>query len=54
MRTCKTGINRPGDLHQLNSKKMKEVAGWPEPFRQNRESRFTKLDKVLNHLKNKK
>ncbi len=40
--------------YQLNPKKMKEVADWLEPFRQNWENRFTKLDKVLNQLKNKK
>jgi len=33
---------------------MKEVADWLKPFQQLWEHRFTKLDKVLLNLKNKK
>jgi DNA-binding transcriptional ArsR family regulator len=41
--------------YHLNPKKMKEVADFIEPFRQMWESRFSKLDNVLNKLKaNKK
>jgi DNA-binding transcriptional ArsR family regulator len=40
--------------YQLNPKKMKEAADWLEPFRQMWESRFSRLDKVLINLKNKK
>lgn len=40
--------------YHLNPKKMKEVADWLEPFRQIWESRFSRLDKVLLNLKNKK
>lgn len=40
--------------YHLNPKKMKEVADWLEPFRQMWEDRFSKLDKVLLNLKNKK
>ena len=40
--------------YHLNPKKMKEIADWLEPFRQMWEDRFTKLDKVLLNLKNKK
>lgn len=37
--------------YHLNPKKMKEIADFIEPFRQMWESRFAKLDKVLNNLK---
>jgi DNA-binding transcriptional ArsR family regulator len=40
--------------YHFNAKKMKEVADWLEPFRQMWEDRFSKLDKVLLNLKNKK
>ena len=40
--------------YQLNPKKMKEVSDWLEPFRQMWEERFTRLDKVLHHLKQSK
>ena len=40
--------------YHFNPKKMKEVADWLEPFRQMWEDRFSKLDKVLLNLKNKK
>ncbi|MEP7255966.1 MAG: metalloregulator ArsR/SmtB family transcription factor [Ferruginibacter sp.] len=40
--------------YHFNPKKMKEVADWLEPFRQMWEDRFSKLDKVLLTLKNKK
>jgi DNA-binding transcriptional ArsR family regulator len=40
--------------YHLNPKKMKEVADWLEPFRQMWENRFSRLDKVLLNLKNKK
>jgi DNA-binding transcriptional ArsR family regulator len=40
--------------YYLNPKKMKAVADWLEPFRQMWESRFSRLDNVLNNLKNKK
>lgn len=40
--------------YHFNAKKMKEVADWLEPFRQMWEGRFSKLDKVLLNLKNKK
>jgi DNA-binding transcriptional ArsR family regulator len=40
--------------YHLNPKKMKEVSDWLEPFRQMWESRFSRLDKVLLNLKNKK
>ena len=40
--------------YHLNVKKMKEVADWLEPFRQMWENRFSRLDKVLLNLKNKK
>src|ERR1700710_1238808 len=39
--------------YHFNPKKMKEVADWLEPFRKMWESRFDKLDKVLNQLKSK-
>lgn len=40
--------------YHLNPKKMKEIADWLEPFRQMWEERFSKLDKVLLQIKNKK
>lgn len=40
--------------YHLNPKKMKEVSDWLEPFRQMWENRFSRLDKVLLNLKNKK
>jgi DNA-binding transcriptional ArsR family regulator len=40
--------------YQLNTKKMKEVSDWLEPFRQLWENRFSRLDKVLFNLKNTK
>ncbi len=40
--------------YHLNAKKMKEVSDWLEPFRQMWENRFSRLDKVLLNLKNKK
>lgn len=39
--------------YYLNSKKMKEVSDWLEPFRQIWESRFNRLDNVLKELKKK-
>lgn len=38
--------------YQLNPQKMKEVSDWLDPFRKLWDERFTKLDKVLNQLKN--
>lgn len=40
--------------YQFNSKKLKEVDKWLEPFRETWEGRFSKLDNVLHNLKNKK
>ena len=40
--------------YHFNPKKMKEVDEWLEPFRKMWETRFSKLDKVLYQLKNKK
>src|SRR3954452_8458147 len=40
--------------YHFNPKKLKEIADWLEPFRQSWEDRFSKLDKVLVNLKNKK
>jgi len=40
--------------YHLNPKKMKEVSDWLEPFREMWENRFSRLDKVLLNLKNKK
>ena len=40
--------------YQLNGKKMKEIADWLEPFRQQWESRFDKLDKILHQIKSTK
>jgi len=39
--------------YYLNSKKMKEIADWLEPFRNLWEGRFNELDKVLKNIKNK-
>jgi DNA-binding transcriptional ArsR family regulator len=38
----------------LNTKKMKEVDKWLEPFRAQWESRFEQLDNVLKNIKTKK
>lgn len=40
--------------YYLNAKKMKEVDKWLEPFRALWENRFSQLDEVLQHLKNKR
>ena len=40
--------------YHFNSKKLKEVDKWLEPFRQSWEDRFSKLDHVLKNLKTKK
>jgi DNA-binding transcriptional ArsR family regulator len=40
--------------YHFNPQKMKEIDKWLEPFRNMWEDRFTKLDKVLLNLKNKK
>ena len=40
--------------YQLNPNKMKEIAEWLKPFQQLWESRFTKLDKILQQKKNNK
>lgn len=40
--------------YQLNPKKMKEIADWLEPFRQQWENRFDKLDKILHQIKTSK
>ena len=39
--------------YHFNPKKMKEIDKWLEQFRQMWESRFTKLDHVLNQIKSK-
>lgn len=39
--------------YHFNSKKMKEVDKWLEQFRELWESRFSKLDNVLNQIKTK-
>lgn len=39
--------------YHFNSKKMKEIDKWLAPFRKQWESRFTKLDQVLNQIKSK-
>jgi DNA-binding transcriptional ArsR family regulator len=39
--------------YQVHPKKLKEVAEWIEPFRRMWESRYSKLDNVLNQLKSK-
>jgi DNA-binding transcriptional ArsR family regulator len=40
--------------YHLNSRKMKEIADWIEPFRQMWEDRFSQLDKVLLTMKKEK
>ncbi|HEX5653783.1 MAG TPA: metalloregulator ArsR/SmtB family transcription factor [Chitinophagaceae bacterium] len=40
--------------YYFNSKKLKEVDKWLQPFRSLWEQRFDQLDAVLNNLKNKK
>ncbi|MEJ0080567.1 MAG: metalloregulator ArsR/SmtB family transcription factor [Puia sp.] len=40
--------------YTVQPKKLSEVNDWLEPFRKMWEERFTKLDKVLFHLKTKK
>lgn len=40
--------------YHLNPKKMKEIDKWLEQFRKLWESRFSKLDTLLIHMKNKK
>ena len=40
--------------YYFNSKKLKEVDKWLQPFRSLWEQRFDQLDVVLNNLKNKK
>ena len=40
--------------YHFNSKKLKEVDKWLQPFREQWEDRFSKLDHVLKNLKTKK
>ena len=40
--------------YYFNSKKMKEVDKWLQPFRAMWESRFVQLDTILKNLKNKR
>jgi DNA-binding transcriptional ArsR family regulator len=40
--------------YHFNSKKLKEVDKWLEPFRQSWEDRFSNLDTVLKNFKTKK
>jgi len=40
--------------YHFNPQKMKEIDKWLEPFRNMWEGRFSRLDKVLLNLKNKK
>lgn len=40
--------------YHLDSKKLKEVDKWLEPFRRSWDDRFSQLDTVLKNLKNKK
>ena len=40
--------------YYFNSKKLKEVDKWLEPFRDKWTARFNQLDNVLKNLKNKK
>jgi DNA-binding transcriptional ArsR family regulator len=40
--------------YTVQPKKLEEVHDWLEPFRNLWEAKFTKLDKVLHHLKSKK
>ena len=39
--------------YQFQSRKLKEVDRWLEPFREQWNQRFDQLDQVLTHLKNK-
>ncbi|MCO6148085.1 helix-turn-helix transcriptional regulator [Flavobacterium sp. NRK1] len=39
--------------YHLNTKKMKEVDTWLEPFRKIWEDKFSQLDELLNQTKNK-
>ncbi len=39
--------------YHFNPKKMKEIDTWLKPFRKQWESRFNKLDQVLNQIKSK-
>jgi DNA-binding transcriptional ArsR family regulator len=39
--------------YKLETKKMKEVDSWLEPFRKIWEDRFSQLDELLNQTKNK-
>ena len=41
-------------FYHINTKKMKEVDKWLEPFRELWEGRFNELDNVLHNLKTKK
>ena len=41
-------------FYYFNSKKLKEVDKWLQPFRSTWEGRFNQLDVVLKNLKNKK
>jgi len=41
-------------FYHFNPQKMKEIDKWLEPFRNLWEDRFSRLDKVLINLKNKK
>lgn len=40
--------------YHFNSQKMKEIADWLEPFRSMWDSKFNRLDNVLNNLKKNK
>ena len=40
--------------YHFNAKKLKEVDKWLAPFRAQWEDKFSQLDDVLKHLKNKK
>jgi len=40
--------------YYLNSKKLKEVDKWLQPFRAMWDTRFNQLDAFLHHIKNKK
>jgi DNA-binding transcriptional ArsR family regulator len=40
-------------FYHFNSKKLKEVDKWLQPFRQKWEDRYSQLDNVLKNLKNK-
>jgi DNA-binding transcriptional ArsR family regulator len=41
-------------IYQINSKNMKQIADFIEPFRQLWEARFEKMDTILDNLKNTK